>query len=61
MAGRPKKAEGEARKNVLRILLTESEREALEEAARSKSLNVSSWARSVLLTLATRIKDKEDE
>jgi hypothetical protein len=55
---RPKKPAGEARKNVLRILLTEEERAALEEAARSKSLNVSAWARSVLLALAKRMKEK---
>jgi hypothetical protein len=55
MAGRPKKAAGEARKNVLRILLTEAERAVLDQAAQAKALDVSAWARSALLDLAKRM------
>jgi uncharacterized protein (DUF1778 family) len=55
MAGRPKKAAGGARGNVLRIRLTEAERQALEEAARVKGLETSSWARSELLALARKV------
>jgi uncharacterized protein (DUF1778 family) len=49
---RPKKPEGEVRENVLRIRLTPEERAALDEAARAKHLETSTWARSELLALA---------
>lgn len=55
MAGRPKKSTGDARGNVLRIRLTEEERRALDEAARSKSLETSTWARMELMALAKRL------
>ena len=55
MAGRPKKAEAEARGNVLRIRLTETERQALAGAARAKGLETSSWARSELIALARKL------
>ena len=50
--GRPPKAESDKRGNVLRILLTEAERRALEKAAKVKTLEVSTWARMVLLESA---------
>jgi uncharacterized protein (DUF1778 family) len=40
---------------MLRIRMTEEERQVLEEAARVLSLDTSSWARSELLTLARRV------
>jgi hypothetical protein len=52
MAGRPKKTESEARGNVLRIRLTEAEREEIEQAAQGRGLDTSAWARSELLKLA---------
>lgn len=52
MRGRPKKAEGESRENVLRIRLTEAERALLDQAAGGKTLDTSTWARSELLALA---------
>jgi hypothetical protein len=62
MAGRPKKAPGEARSNGLRILLTDGERAELERAARSLALDTSTWARTELLKLARAMeKDKGDE
>jgi hypothetical protein len=55
MAGRPKKRPDEARANVLRVRLREDERRALDEAARTRSLETSTWARSELLALAKRL------
>jgi hypothetical protein len=52
MRGRPKKPEGEVRENVLRIRLTDEERAALDEAARARHLDTSTWARAELLALA---------
>jgi hypothetical protein len=49
-----KKPNRESRKNVLRILLTETERKALDEAANSETIGTSSWARMQLLQLAKR-------
>jgi uncharacterized protein (DUF1778 family) len=56
MAGRPKKAVGAGRENVLRIRLTEAERRILDEAARAKGLETSTWARSELIALARKVR-----
>ena len=62
MAGRPKKTESEARGNVLRIRLTEAEREEIELAAQGRGLDTSAWARFELLRLARAFsKTKRDE
>jgi hypothetical protein len=62
MAGRPKKTESEARSNVLRIRLTEAEREEIEQAARGRGLDTSAWARVELLRLARALsRAKRDE
>lgn len=58
MAGRKKKPESDAKTYMLRIRMTESDRALLEEAAKSKSLETSSWARSELVALAKRILAK---
>jgi uncharacterized protein (DUF1778 family) len=55
---RPKKKAGEAKKNTLRIRLTEDERMALDRAAASKSLETSTWARSELMGLARKLATK---
>jgi uncharacterized protein (DUF1778 family) len=55
MAGRHKKSESEAKSYMLRIRMTEAERRLLEEAAKSRSLETSTWARSELVTLAKRL------
>jgi uncharacterized protein (DUF1778 family) len=60
MAGRPKKAEGETRDNILRIRLTDEERTKLNEAARRRGLETSSWARSELLALAREALKQSD-
>ena len=52
---RPKKAEGESRGNVLRIRLTEGERALLDQAAKAKSLETSTWGRSELVALARKL------
>jgi hypothetical protein len=56
---RPSKAEGEARENVLRIRLTTEERSLLDQAARSKTLETSTWARSELVALARQLREKK--
>jgi hypothetical protein len=54
MAGRPKKPEGEAKVNVLRIRLTPAERAALDAAAAARGEETSTWARAELLRLAAK-------
>jgi uncharacterized protein (DUF1778 family) len=44
---------------MLRIRMTEEERTLLDEAARVKSLQLSSWARSELIALARKILKRE--
>jgi hypothetical protein len=55
MAGRHNKPDSEAKSYMLRIRMTEAERKLLEEAAKSKSLETSTWARSELVALAKKL------
>ena len=55
MAGRPKKDESEAKSYMLRIRMTQDDRELLDRAARARSLQLSSWARSELIALARKL------
>jgi hypothetical protein len=55
MVGRQKKPKSEAKSYMLRIRMTEADRALLEEAAKSKSLETSTWARAELVTLAKRL------
>ena len=59
MAGRRKKPAGETKTYTLRIRRTATERALVEEAARSRSLETSSWARSELMTQAKKILGKK--
>jgi uncharacterized protein (DUF1778 family) len=59
MAGRKKKPESERKTYMLRIRMTEEERKLLEEAAKARSLETSTWARSELVVLAKRISESE--
>jgi hypothetical protein len=52
---RPKKPTGAARGKFLRIRLTEDERRTLDEGAKVKSLETSTWARMELLALARKL------
>ena len=52
---RPKKPAAENRENVLRIRLTDEERKLLDNAAGTKTLETSTWARSELLALAKEL------
>lgn len=61
MAGRPKGPTGNARDNVLRIRLTDEERQLLDEAASAVTLDTSTWARSELIALAARIRSQGDQ
>jgi len=54
MMGRPKKPKGQQRENVLRVRLTEDERERLDAAATAAALDTSTWARTTLLSVATK-------
>ena len=54
--GRPKKPKGEKRGKPLRILLNPSERDAIDKAAASRSMDTSTWARIVLLDQAKTMK-----
>jgi hypothetical protein len=54
MAGKPKKPE-QVKSYMLRVRMTEAERALLEEAAKSKSLETSTWARSELVALARKL------
>jgi len=56
---RPKKKPSESKSYMLRIRLSESERQAIERAAAVRSLEMSTWARSELMTLAKKIVAKE--
>jgi hypothetical protein len=58
MAGKPKDPE-HVKAFTLRIRMTEAERAMLEEAARSASLETSTWARSELVALAKRLLAKK--
>ena len=57
MAGKPKKPE-QVKTFMLRVRMTEADRALLEEAAKSKSLETSSWARSELVALARKLLGK---
>jgi hypothetical protein len=55
MANRKKKPAAEAKTYMLRIRMTEADRALLETAARLKSLETSTWARSELVALARKL------
>jgi hypothetical protein len=55
MAGRQKKPGEEAKNYMLRIRMTEADRNLLQKAARTKSLETSTWARSELVVLAKKM------
>lgn len=57
--GRPKKQPGEARTAILQVRLTPAERELLDAAARSKSLDTSAWVRMEALAIAKRLTTAE--
>ncbi len=59
MAGRPKKPKGESKSYMMRIRMTEAERALMDQAAKSKSLETSTWARSELVSLAKRTLGKK--
>lgn len=56
-----KKPEGQARDNVLRIRLTEEERALLDQAAETRTLETSTWARSELIALAKKALDQTEK
>lgn len=59
MAGRPKKAKSDSKDYMLRIRMTESDRELIDAAAKSKTLEMSTWARSELVALAKKTLGKK--
>jgi uncharacterized protein (DUF1778 family) len=56
--GRPRKNPDAAMGFMLRIRMTHEDRQLLEQAAKAKSLQMSSWARSELVELAKKIMKK---
>jgi uncharacterized protein (DUF1778 family) len=54
MKGRPKKEKGTQRENTLRIRLTDDERKKLDDAAGAETLDTSTWARMILIRVATK-------
>jgi uncharacterized protein (DUF1778 family) len=52
---RPRKPTGEVKEYMLRVRMTQEERDLLEEAAKLKSLQLSSWVRSEMLALARKV------
>jgi uncharacterized protein (DUF1778 family) len=59
MAGRAKKPLSQAKTYTLRIRMTQSQRALLEEAARLRGLETSTWARSELIALANEVLPTE--
>ena len=55
MTGRPKKSPGDRKDSELRIRVTEEQRHILDEAARMRELDTSTWARAELLALAKKL------
>lgn len=58
MPGRPKKPRPDSKTYMLRIRMTEDDRELIDAAAKSKSLETSTWARSELVGLAKKMLSK---
>jgi hypothetical protein len=58
MAGKPKKP-ALVKTYMLRVRMTEEERRLLAEAAKLKSLELSTWARSELVGLARKMLGKK--
>ncbi|MBI3409818.1 MAG: DUF1778 domain-containing protein [Planctomycetes bacterium] len=56
--GRPRKPEGESKEYMLRVRMTQDERALLEQAAKFKSLQLSSWVRSEIIALAKKLLQK---
>jgi hypothetical protein len=58
MAGKPKNPDL-VKTYMLRVRMTEAERELVEAAAKRKSLETSTWARSELVSLARKVLGKK--
>lgn len=54
MLGRPKKPKAKQKTNILRIRLTEADRKLLDDAAAEDRLDTSTWARTILMSVATK-------
>lgn len=52
--GRPKKQPGESRSVVLQVRLTPEERALLDQAARTRGVDTSTWVRMEVLAIARR-------
>jgi hypothetical protein len=61
MAGRAKKPPSEAKSYTLRIRMTQAQRALLEEAAQSRGLETSTWARAELIALAKGLLPTREE
>lgn len=57
--GRPSKAAGDRRASILQVRLTDSERTLLDDVARHKGADTSTWLRVAILELARQIAKAE--
>ena len=55
MKGRPRKPDDERKAYMLRVRMSQEERALLEEAAKLRSLELSSFVRSEMLALSRRL------
>jgi uncharacterized protein (DUF1778 family) len=60
MAGRPKKQASQTKSYTLRIRMTQDQRALLEEAAQTRGLETSTWARSELIALAQELAQTKE-
>ena len=59
MAGRPTKEPGQKMNVPLRIMLTPSQDEAIRQAAAKAGMDVSAWARPILLGAARDVVERQ--
>ncbi len=59
MAGRPTKEPGEKMDVPLRIMLTSSQNELIRQAAQLESMDISPWARGILLKAARALMESD--
>jgi uncharacterized protein (DUF1778 family) len=58
MAGKPKKPD-QVKTYMLRVRMTDAERALIAEAAQYRALEISTWARSELVSLAKKLLGKK--
>ncbi len=59
MAGRPTKEPGEKMDVPLRVMLTASQNELIRQAAQLEGMDISPWARAILLKAAQQRRESD--